>query len=530
MDVLASYLPTAALASSVVLACACLAASLIRSPAHRQRTEELFIAIAMLAGLQTFLPLDRMSMAAPMQQASKQLLENQSLLAKGAPQLTFTDTGAASLAVPVHTRKPSRSQSSAKITSLLAVLFLVGAAVSLLHAVLGWALLRRRWSGSVQAPPHLSERASILVGHPVEVRLQSGSTGPYCWGLGRLRIVLPVTLCLPGAEDQLQAVLLHEAAHLRRRDPRSRAFFSLATPLLYWNPLHWWLVRDSCHCAELLADDVAASSLGKRHYASALLALAEHSFTTRLPAARPRTAAPALRHPSDLSKRMHMLFQRNTSLRTNSSRFQRILRRSFAVIVLGTVSVAWGRVPVAQMSLNQSPDSKGQLASYRVVIEAPSLQSLGLYLSHLSASAGPSASINQLAIQALPDGAQTLRFVFTAPSDLALTALIDSKESSGVLGQSIRAQAPSKAKQSSPSPKAGIQIIAQNIDILDLTEEVARKSGANIIVGPGVGGNLTVAFDGVSWRHVLESSVRALGFDITEEAGGVLRIHTATED
>lgn len=526
MDVLASYLPTAALASSTVLACGCLAASLIRSPAHRQRTEELFVAIAIVAGLQAFLPIDRMSISAPTPDASQLRPGHRPSLATDILLSTVSTVGIPASALPVPKQQPDRSDSDARASSLLPALFFVGAAASLLHAMLGWALLQRRWAASVPAPSQLGERASNLVDHPVEVRIQSGSTGPYCWGLSRLRIMLPTTLLLPGAEDQLQAVLLHEAAHLRRRDPRSRILLSLATPWLYWNPLHWWLARDSCHCAELLADDAAACSLGKRHYANALLALAEHTFATRSRSARPGTASPTLRHPSDLNKRLHMLFQRNTTLRPNSSRPQRILRRSLAVLALGTVSVAWGRVPTARISPMQSPDAKEQLTSYRVVVSAPSLERVGLCLSHLTANAGPRSSINQLAVQALPDGTQELSFVLAAPAGLALGTLADCIESSGVSGQSIRAQVPLKAQLPPPAPLADFQLTAQNIDILDLITEFARKGRANIVVDRGVEGNLTVAFDGVPWRRALASSVRSLGFEVTKEAGGILRIHT----
>ena len=217
-----------------------------------------------------------------------------------------------------------------------------------------------------------------------------------------------------------------------------------------------------------------------------------------------------------------MLFQRDSTLRPNSSRPQRILRRSLAVIALGMVSLAWGRVPAVQMPLAQGLESKEVFKPYRVVISAFSPEIIGLVLFHLSANAGAGSSIDRVDVQALPSGNHELSFVLNAPSDLGLAALGACTELTGASVRSIRAEMPLEARSS--APKANIQLAACNIDILDLITDIGRKGGANIIVGPGVKGTLTVAIDSVPWRHALELSVQALGFRITEERGGVLRI------
>jgi len=80
------------------------------------------------------------------------------------------------------------------------------------------------------------------------------------WGLLAPRIVLPRRLlaALPAAE--LRAILLHEDAHRRRRDPLRALLQRLAAALLFFYPLTWLVLRHLRETAEIACDEAALAA------------------------------------------------------------------------------------------------------------------------------------------------------------------------------------------------------------------------------------------------------------------------------
>jgi beta-lactamase regulating signal transducer with metallopeptidase domain len=101
-------------------------------------------------------------------------------------------------------------------------------------------------------------------------------------GVWRPRIVLP-----PGwrawESDKLRSVLLHELAHVHRRDPLGRLVVGLV-PCVYWfHPLAWLLPRRAAELAEIAADAAALRSLPERRsYARHLVEIAGALESRRL--------------------------------------------------------------------------------------------------------------------------------------------------------------------------------------------------------------------------------------------------------
>ncbi|CAN5705860.1 hypothetical protein BH23GEM8_BH23GEM8_04910 [soil metagenome] len=67
------------------------------------------------------------------------------------------------------------------------------------------------------------------------------SAGPAVIGVLRAEIVVPQWLLLESAEDQ-RMVLLHEREHLKTHDPLVLTFAALATVVVPWNPVAWWML------------------------------------------------------------------------------------------------------------------------------------------------------------------------------------------------------------------------------------------------------------------------------------------------
>jgi beta-lactamase regulating signal transducer with metallopeptidase domain len=152
-----------------------------------------------------------------------------------------------------------------------------------------WLLLRLRRT-SLAAPPALQARFEVLAQRllperRVSLGLVSGRWSAMATGVFRPMVLLPVSALTALEPDQIEAVLAHELAHLRRHDPLVNLLQVALETTLFYHPMVWWLsgaVRDE---RERCCDDEAVAVTGDAiRYARAL---------TELEAARALVLAPA---------------------------------------------------------------------------------------------------------------------------------------------------------------------------------------------------------------------------------------------
>jgi len=152
------------------------------------------------------------------------------------------------------------------------------------------------------------------------VRLLEGDRDamPMSWGLVRPRILLP-SYADRWPADRLSSVLLHELAHVRRRDCLSQLVAEVAVALHWPNPLAW-LASHRLRVEREHACDDAVLVHGARatRYASELVALARELRT--LPASAP--AGVAMAGPGHLRQRIRAVLDADRPRR---------LERRFAV-------------------------------------------------------------------------------------------------------------------------------------------------------------------------------------------------------
>jgi Zn-dependent protease with chaperone function len=104
------------------------------------------------------------------------------------------------------------------------------------------------------------------------VCLAGDSPVAFCAGLFRPSVYLTPATFTALSDEELTAVLVHEQAHARRRDPLRRLLTRAATDVLIYLPLcGWWRERRLEH-AELRADREAIQRVGARAVARALMA------------------------------------------------------------------------------------------------------------------------------------------------------------------------------------------------------------------------------------------------------------------
>lgn len=138
------------------------------------------------------------------------------------------------------------------------VIWLAGAAVMLLWALVSWLRLRRRVAEAVRLEGNMFESERVA--------------SPFVLGLIRPRIYLPFGLD-EGAREQ---VLTHERAHIARGDHVIKPIGWLILAVYWYNPLVWLAYALFCRDIELACDERVILRLpvsGRADYSQALLDL-----------------------------------------------------------------------------------------------------------------------------------------------------------------------------------------------------------------------------------------------------------------
>ncbi len=206
---------------------------------------------------------------------------------------------------------------------LIVAVWLAGmlAALSSLVISMVRVFVLRRSTRLVQSGPHVAavQRLAIGLGLRRVPRVHVGDEHmmPMVWGLFRPVLLLPAGAARwPG--PRLEAVVLHELAHVRRRDALTQFLAELARAVHWFNPLVWLAARRLYLEREHACDDIVLNA-GTRasDYAGELLDLVRSLRTTRATA----LAAIAMARPSQLKVRLHAVLDEARSRRTLSRAF-----------------------------------------------------------------------------------------------------------------------------------------------------------------------------------------------------------------
>lgn len=115
---------------------------------------------------------------------------------------------------------------------------------------------------------------SILVSQRVQV--------PTAVGFFQSSVILPAWMMEEAASDELKHVILHELAHLRRRDDWTNLVQKIVKAVLFFHPGIWWMERELSLQREMACDDkVLEHTASPRTYAECLARVAEKSFMRR---------------------------------------------------------------------------------------------------------------------------------------------------------------------------------------------------------------------------------------------------------
>jgi len=147
---------------------------------------------------------------------------------------------------------------------------------------LGWGLWKTRRMQREAEPAELTDvvanrwtQQSRSAGVEAAVLVSAMTHGPATVGIWRRALVIPPEFFTGMGESELDAVMAHESAHMRRHDFTKNIFYSVAALPVAYHPLLWMTSSRLKESREMVCDAIAAEAVaGRERYARSLLRLA----------------------------------------------------------------------------------------------------------------------------------------------------------------------------------------------------------------------------------------------------------------
>jgi beta-lactamase regulating signal transducer with metallopeptidase domain len=160
------------------------------------------------------------------------------------------------------------------------VTWMLGMFILSLRLAGGWVVARRMATRAVRpAAAHIQVMAAgvaarLSLRRAVNVFESPAVAVPVLVGWLQPAVVFPVAALAGLSPAQIEALLAHELAHVRRHDYLVNLLQSFAEVVLFYHPAMWWLSRRVRAERELCCDDVAVGVCDRLVYATALTDLA----------------------------------------------------------------------------------------------------------------------------------------------------------------------------------------------------------------------------------------------------------------
>ena len=161
--------------------------------------------------------------------------------------------------------------------SLPLTVWITGSAIWLLIAVARLARFHRALGATVPCSDDVCRwadeaAAKLGVSNRFRLRMTDARLSPLVWPIGRPTILLSRPLLEALSPEEIQTLLTHELAHLRRRDHWLRWLELFVTTAYWWHPVLWWARRSIQQAEEQACDAwvVWAFPNAAKRYASAL--------------------------------------------------------------------------------------------------------------------------------------------------------------------------------------------------------------------------------------------------------------------
>ncbi len=185
-------------------------------------------------------------------------------------------TKAVQVAAPLAPSAPTVS-----LTTLVLLLWTIGVAALSVRLLGGWLTARRVARRVMQpAAPEVQAMVSRLASRLnlrriVRVVESASVRVPIMIGWLKPVVILPTAVASGFTPDQVEALIVHELAHVRRHDYLVNLLQTMVETALFYHPAVWWVSKRVRTERELCCDDVAVTICDRLVYARALSDLAE---------------------------------------------------------------------------------------------------------------------------------------------------------------------------------------------------------------------------------------------------------------
>ena len=343
----------AILKATLILGSAAVASTVLRHASAAVRhliwTLALIAALAMPA-LSFALPRWEMPIvtlpSAQVEQAVQPVDQNDARVTPAPPIATATNranaepsgTGTAPATQPARVRQlPAISWQ--RLVAFIWLAGMLAVAARLVVGLVAVAWMSRKTELVINAPwlPFARELAAeIGISPNLNFMRSSRTTMPMAWGIFRPSVLMPADADNWPLE-RLRIVLLHELAHVKRRDCLTHALAQIACAVYWFNPLFWIAVRHARTERERACDDlVLATGTPGTDYADQLLEIARVMRAGRFPALI-TGATLAMAHRSQLEGRLIAILDPKTP-RTGLSGLRTAMATALAACVIVPVA------------------------------------------------------------------------------------------------------------------------------------------------------------------------------------------------
>ena len=230
---------------------------------------------------------------------------------------------------------PAPALRMADILPWLVPFWFVGVMLSHVRGLAGWMAARRlRRRGVCSAPDPWPQRldqlrARLHISKPVALLETCLAEVPVVIGYLRPAILIPLGLLVGMPASQVEAILLHELAHILRRDYLVNLLQTVVESFLFYHPAIWWMSGVVRAERENCCDDLVVAASGNAHaYATALTALEQTRWAV--------TDAALAATGGNLMKRIHRLLYQ-----PKGSALAPMFSAAILTVAMGGAVAAW---------------------------------------------------------------------------------------------------------------------------------------------------------------------------------------------
>ena len=215
---------------------------------------------------------------------------------------------------------------------------------------------------------------SVISSNSITIATSECVRVPSAIGFWKRTIVLPAWALRELPAQDLNVILLHEFAHLRRWDDWTNLIQKIVRALFFFHPAVWWIEKRISVEREMACDDAVLAETANPHgYAACLVSLLEKNLAHRLAHGRWSMAQAAVHRAREASLRLAQILDKNRPAATRVWKPAVAMVGAFSVACLMALPLAPQIVAFDRGALTSNSDLVDSAAVGQASFE-PSLQ------------------------------------------------------------------------------------------------------------------------------------------------------------